>query len=82
MHTCYYCGPTDLELRPYGPGGATVCYPCATATPERERAARGAFGALLEMTSTVGLTGIGTEDGPINIYARKAGGHYENGRSG
>lgn len=64
---CYYCGPTDNELRPYGPGGSTVCFPCATATPERERAAQGAFGALLDATSSVGLTAIGTEAGPINV---------------
>lgn len=64
---CYYCGPTDRELRPYGPGGSTVCFPCATATPEREAAAHGAFGALLDATSTLGLTAIGTEAGPINV---------------
>lgn len=26
--TCELCG-TMAELRPYGPGGAKVCYPCA-----------------------------------------------------
>ena len=31
---CCYCG-TGEELRPYGPGGALVCYGCASATPER-----------------------------------------------
>ena len=66
---CYYCGPTDRELRPYGPGGLNVCFPCAMATPEREAAAQGAFGALLDATSIFGLTAIGTEAGPINVDA-------------
>lgn len=33
--TCAYgCGTTE-ELRPYGPGGAQVCFHCARETPER-----------------------------------------------
>ncbi len=65
--TCYYCGPTDRELRPYGPGGANVCCPCATATPEREQAAKAAFGALVgaaEVASPLGVAVIGDEAGP------------------
>lgn len=64
---CHYCGPTDRELRPYGPGGSDVCFPCATATPERETAAQRAFGALLEGVSAVtpGPVMIGTPDGPV-----------------
>lgn len=64
---CYYCGPTDKELRPYGPGGSTVCFPCATSSPDREQAASGAFGAQLEMVESLGLGLIGTESGPINV---------------
>lgn len=35
---CFYCstpadGPDDL--RPYGPNGALICFPCGTETPER-----------------------------------------------
>lgn len=67
--TCHYCGPTDRELRPYGPGGSTICFPCATATPEREQAATGAFGALLDATSSIGLTAIGADAGPVNVDA-------------
>ena len=63
--TCHYCGPTDRELRPYGPGGSDVCHPCATATPEREAAAQAAFGALLDATGAVSpVVAIGTESGP------------------
>lgn len=65
--TCHYCGPTDRELRPYGPGGSTVCFPCATATPGRDQAAKRAFGALLdcaEAISTTGVVAIGEASGP------------------
>lgn len=65
--SCHYCGPTDRELRPYGPGGATVCHPCATATPEREKVTAAAFGALLDATEQIspGPVVIGTADGPM-----------------
>lgn len=72
-HDCHYCGPTDRELRPYGPGGSTVCHPCATATPERERAAQGAYGALLEAAGSLGPVAIGTEAGPVNIDLGEGG---------
>ena len=65
--SCHYCGPTDRELRPYGPGGSDVCFPCATATPEREAAAQSAFGALLdgaEAISATGVVAIGEQSGP------------------
>ncbi len=29
---CDLCGQID-ELRPYGPGGAKICYPCGMKTP-------------------------------------------------
>jgi hypothetical protein len=72
--SCYYCGVTKgelaqqgRELRPYGPGGSDTCFPCMKATPERERAAQGAFGALLDATSLLGLTAIGDDRGPRNV---------------
>lgn len=67
MGTCHYCGPTDEELRPYGPGGSTVCFGCATATPEREAATEATFGALLGAASAMGVPVIGSPDGPM-IY--------------
>lgn len=64
---CHYgCGAT-FDLRPYGPGGALVCFDCATATPERERATGAAFGAQLEAAeamSPYGTAVIGGSDGP------------------
>lgn len=67
MNTCHYCGPTDRELRPYGPGGSTICHPCMKATPEREESAKAAFGALLDGSaaiSTTGVVAIGEASGP------------------
>lgn len=64
---CYYCGPTDEELRPYGPGGLNVCHPCANATPERTAATKAAFYALLdgaEAVSPHGVAVIGQPSGP------------------
>jgi len=67
MKTCYYCGSTGKELRPYGPGGSDVCFPCAMETPEREAEAKSIFGVLTDMTGSLGVTLIGTEQGPINV---------------
>lgn len=54
MSTCHWCGPTERELRPYGPGGSDICYPCMMADPAREKAASQNFGALLEGAEIVG----------------------------
>lgn len=59
---CYYCGPTDKGMRPYGPKGAWVCFACAMATPEREAQTGQAFGAQLEAAGPVAV--IGEETGP------------------
>lgn len=80
---CHYCDKTDAQfraegnddpLRPYGPGGADVCFKCATATPEREEAAGQAFGALLDGVEAVssGPVMIGTDEGPIPFDSRRA----------
>lgn len=63
---CHYCGSTDEDLRPYGPGGSFVCYPCATATPEREAQAHAAFDALFGAVEVVSpVVAIGTKEGPV-----------------
>ena len=62
---CQYCGTAEKELRPYGPGGTWTCFACATAMPEREAIAHGAYGALLDAAvSMTGVASIGTQDGP------------------
>ncbi|KKK83691.1 hypothetical protein LCGC14_2790840 [marine sediment metagenome] len=62
---CHYCGAAD-DLRPYGPGGAAVCFACAMATPERKRAAERAYSVQAEAAGIVGggVITIGTSDGP------------------
>lgn len=65
-HACHYCGTTEKELRPYGPGGSNVCFQCAFATPERERETEAAFGSLLDANSMIAdVIQIGSEEGPI-----------------
>ncbi len=75
--TCHYCGdaenfPRDpakgrqVELRPYGPGGAQVCFECMMATPDREREAQRKFGVQLESNEVVGGGAtLLTSDGPV-----------------
>lgn len=63
-HDCHYCGPTNEPLRPYGLGGANVCFPCATSTPERERATAEQFNKAMEAALDGGGTIIfGDEKG-------------------
>jgi hypothetical protein len=80
LHACHWCGPTEEALRPYGPGGATVCHDCTfdPAHPERARHAEEAFRALVEANTALGsgmvvttedgrryrAVAIGTEEGP------------------
>lgn len=44
---CEYCGRTE-ELRPYGPGGARICYDCGTATPEMKKIVAENFDKILD----------------------------------
>ena len=52
--SCCYCATTDAELRPYGPGGDPICFPCMKASPERERQAESAMGTLIEASGAIG----------------------------
>lgn len=65
---CHYC-PTTNDLRPYGPGGAYVCFLCATSSKDREEETASAFGTLLDATEAISPNGpvvIGySEDGPL-----------------
>lgn len=82
---CHHCGgaPGDpgadgkpIELRPYGPGGADVCFPCATETPEREQVAEWAFLAVLEgaeAASPHGAAVIGEGTGGPAPYVEGSG---------
>jgi hypothetical protein len=73
--SCHFCQTTERDLRPYGPGGSWVCFPCATATPERDTAAQAAFGALLDAAGEISPTGavaFGETDGPRPFDPREA----------
>jgi len=75
MGNCHYCGPTGEEMRPYGPEGADVCYPCATATPERNAETLARYQTLVEAAvavSPTGLIAIGEETGPRPFDPREA----------
>lgn len=78
QHLCVHCGTgetddPETELRPYGPGGAWVCYRCAMSTPEREAEAERAFTALLEAAAVpTGIAAIGDTDGPQPFYPGEA----------
>jgi hypothetical protein len=64
---CHYCSTTIRELRPYGPGGSMICFPCMKADSERERSVEEAFYALLQANAVIGngVVAIGTSDGPV-----------------
>lgn len=63
--SCYRCGE-HRETRPYGPGGARVCFWCATSTDKDESATRTAFGARLTNAPQV-LTDAGPQALPANL---------------
>jgi hypothetical protein len=47
--TCHYCGQTEDVTggqMPFGPAGASVCFPCVTSDPERDAAATEVFREL------------------------------------
>ncbi len=66
MERCHYCGPTGAGLRPYGPGGSLICFPCMKATPEREQTAKQAAIALVAAAAAISPHGavILTKNGP------------------
>lgn len=61
-------------MRPYGPKGAWICYPCMTATPEREAEAARQFNAQLKAAGDASSTRtvmIGTPAGPVPINSQE-----------
>lgn len=65
---CCYCDATD-ELRPYGPKGALVCFPCAMSSPEREEEARQNFASQLSAAGELVI--IGSDVGPYPASAHR-----------
>ena len=67
-NACCHCGTTSKELRPYGPGGTWVCFPCAMGTPERKSEAERQLGAALnaaERSDDVIMIGEATGPRPM-----------------
>ena len=64
--SCFFCGDAERETRPSGPGGAAVCFPCATETPEREAEAKAVYGVQLDAAAAAAGSGVVvlTADGP------------------
>lgn len=56
---CQMCGE-DEELRPYGPGGMSVCFGCAM---KDEATATAQFTAALD---SAGPLAVLTDEGPVN----------------
>ncbi len=56
---CCYCDQEfqRLAMRPYGPGGAMTCFPCATEGPARLEVTEAAMGAIMEASMALSPTG-------------------------
>jgi hypothetical protein len=63
---CHYCGEPG-DLRPYGPDGSWVCFPCTTATEERSDAAGAVFQAQIQQAFRDGAD-IVAVDASGNMY--------------
>ncbi len=55
---CHYCGSTEADMRPYGPSGSLVCFPCATETPERKAICDANMEAAIAGMGQLGLIAI------------------------
>lgn len=60
--SCRYCHATG-DLRPYGPKGSWVCFPCATSTPERNEEAKKQFLQQLDEAFDRSDSGVVIMDG-------------------
>ena len=66
MKKCYYCDTTN-DLRPYGPHGSMVCFPCATSTPERDAETGNNMAMQMNASGPIALID-GTEAGPYPAH--------------
>lgn len=66
---CCVCGQSEAEMRPYGPGGAPICFPCAT-RPENQAAAERQFMEQFEAAALkTGGVAVLTKEGPKPVGA-------------
>lgn len=68
---CHYCGTSEEELRPYGPGGSYICFPCIEDSPERNEAAVANFVTLVEAAHAVSDIIMLGPDGPQPLVTEK-----------
>lgn len=73
---CCYCnraeGECGAELRPYGPGGAWLCFDCMTASPDREAEAARQFHAQVDAAGQGSdVVVIGEQTGPRPLDPRR-----------
>ena len=61
---CCLCGKAG-DLRPYGPKGAPICYPCMKSSPIREAEAKKEFDRLKGEHLESGRVTLLTDDGPV-----------------
>lgn len=66
--SCCHCKRTDRELRPYGPGGADICFPCMKEDPAREKTAKAELGKAFEAAGPVAVL---TPRGPKPFKGRR-----------
>lgn len=59
---CYLCG-TKIDIRPYGPKGAMICFDCMMSSKELEAEAIKNFANQLDACGDVAIID-GTEIGP------------------
>lgn len=66
---CCYCGSSDKELRPYGPNGSPLCFPCMKSDKTIEASAREIFIGQLNAAAVAGqghvVLGETTEPRPL-----------------
>ena len=74
MKNCTICNQ-EKELRPYGKGGALICFECMKATPETEEEAKKQFAMQLGACGEIGV--IGEEVGPYPFKHYKEKPTYE-----
>jgi hypothetical protein len=63
--SCYICGTSERELRPYGKDGQDICFSCMTSTPELEQEAQKQFGKLLDAAGKKTDAAMLTPEGPV-----------------
>lgn len=65
-------GFAPFNLRPYGKGGAAICFKCAFATPEAKAQTESAMNAKMDEIETSGFTVLLEPTGPVPLTTGKS----------